>query len=186
MPKKLDPHAKAFQPIEKAFLSEALADSPAMPAAAPPLPPAATAPAPTKAPLPEKIERKVVQLPREEEAGEDEHEIEESARRATADRLTRVLKARVSASEQSELSRIVNQLSASLDTPVSTTHVIRALITILRHSEPQVIRRARQHGPLRRPSNDDLTAIAAFEFRLAKLISAALRDAPPLRELPRE
>jgi len=172
MPKKLDPHAKPFQPIEKAFVREVLADTPT----------AGTAPRSRTE------ESRVVQLPRSSESAPAPEHHEEPAPRVASlpDRLTRVLKAKVSTSEHVELTRLVNELSLELETPVSTTHVIRALITILRHAEPELQRRAKLNGPLRRPPNDDLTAIAAFEFRLAKLLSAALRESKPLRELPRE
>jgi len=171
MPKKLNPDAKPFQPIEKAFVREALAETP---------------PAPSDAPPARTEESRVVHLPRGGGAA-PERDDEPAPRSAPhPDRLTRVLKAKVSTNEHVELTRLVNELSLELETPVSTTHVIRALITILRHAEPEVQRRAKQNGPLRRPPNDDLTAIAAFEFRLAKLLSAALRDSKPLRELSRE
>lgn len=200
MPKKLDPAKhpeKDFQPIEKAFLSAVLDDAPAeqgITQGAPTPPEARSVTTSTRAPRrreekPKALdatEAKVVELPIRGE--EDVDDLGEGTREPAPmpERFTRVLKAKISSSEEGEISRIVSQLKRELDTPVSTTHVIRALVTILRHSEPSLMRRARQNGPMRRPSNEDLTGIAAFEFRLAKLLAAAFRDAPALRELPRE
>lgn len=182
MPKRLPAGTKPFQPLEKALVNEVLAEA------------VATLPEPEEPgpPPPTRTEKKVVGFPGPTQTGRasrPEADLDDDQHISSApmpDHLTRVLKAKVSSSEHAELKDLVNQLAVVLDTPVSTTHVLRALITILRHAEPNVVKRARQQGPLKRPSNDDLAAIAAFEFRLAKVLSAALRDAPPLRELQRE
>ena len=70
----------------------------------------------------------------------------------------------------------------ALGTSLSVSHVTRALLIVFRHAEKDVHERARQRGALKRPANDDLTAIAVFEHELAKLLLGALRTAKPLRE----
>jgi hypothetical protein len=193
MPKRVDP-TPPFQPIEKAFLSAVIDDEDEL------------APAPTQSrpkepaarrrrseardramATPQPVRERVIDMPRRDSVAESEErgEPEESAAMGS-ERFTRVLKAKITSSEEVKLSDIVTSLKRELDTPVSTTHVVRALVTIRRHSEKAVVKRARENGPLRRPSNEDHAAIAVFEHRLAKLLMAAFRDAPPLRELPRE
>jgi hypothetical protein len=98
------------------------------------------------------------------------------------ERLNRPLKVQLAPSESIEISRIINELSGALGTPLSTSHVTRALLTIFRHAEREVFKRAKERGALKRPPNDDLTAIAVFEQELAKVLLGALRSAPPLRE----
>ncbi|HZW05416.1 MAG TPA: hypothetical protein VFF58_00780 [Candidatus Nitrosotalea sp.] len=188
MPKKLEAQeAKPFQPIKTAFLRGVLEDAaeesvegggvataiePEMTTE-----PEAEAEAP---PQPRRTERKVVELQRDVEA---------RARRsrpmpvpAGGERLNRPLKVQLQASERTDLTRIVNELSSSLGTPLSVSHVTRALLIVFRHAEDEIQKRARQRGSLRRPPNDDLTAIAVFEHELAKLLLGALRDARGLRE----
>jgi hypothetical protein len=58
---------------------------------------------------------------------------------------------------------------------------LRACVTLLRHTEEQIVDHARQTGSLTRPSNGDPAALAEFEFRLAQILSAAFRDAARLR-----
>ena len=54
-------------------------------------------------------------------------------------------------------------------------------MTLLLHAEGEITKRARLTGPLHRPPNGDAVALARFEQQLAKILSAAFRDAPPLR-----
>lgn len=181
MPKKLEPQeAKPFQPIKTAFLHSVLDEEP----------PAreeeggvatATEPEPERtreSPL-SRAERKVVSM----------SEVEPASRRTRAmpapaggERLNWPLKVQLQPSERIEFTRIVNELSSALGTSLSVSHVTRALLTVFGHAEGEVQKRARQRGPLKRPPNDDLTAIAVFEHELAKLLLGAIREAKPLRE----
>ncbi len=89
--------------------------------------------------------------------------------------------------EKGELADLVNQLSRLLGTGVKSSNVHRALHLLCRNATEEILRRAgQQHGQLYRPSNENHLGTAAFEYQLAKIISAGLRDAPALRELPRE
>ncbi|MCC7144498.1 MAG: hypothetical protein IT349_20565 [Candidatus Eisenbacteria bacterium] len=201
MPKKLDPTKHdlgEFQPIEKAFVNAVLEEGHAeessngAAAAVDQRPPKHTRhngggrphPRPTvlettvqerEAPAASPQRRPAVQ--------EEQLPVSESRERAPMqERFTRPLKAMVSKSEEAEVGRIVNLLRRELGTSVSTTNLLRAMVTILRHSEKAVLRRAEQGGSVKRPANEDLTGIAVFEFKLAKILFAAFRDAPPLRE----
>lgn len=197
MPKRLDPQeSKPFQPIKAAFLKDVLDDGPNS-TRDEPRPRVAVRAAPASAPArPERepVEevrgpnRKVVSLPVEE----DEAPVTPApapARRgrqaivtAGGERLNRPLKVQFQPSERNELTRITNELSMALGTSLSVSHVTRALLMVFRHAEKDVHERARQRGALKRPANDDLTAIAVFEHELAKLLLGALRTAKPLRE----
>ncbi len=97
------------------------------------------------------------------------------------ERLSREKRVLLTQSEELELERIVNRVAAELSTPVKLSHILRACITILRHAQDRIVERARQASPLTRPPNGDPGALADFEHRLAQILSAALRDAPPLR-----
>lgn len=186
MPKKLEAQeSKPFQPIKTAFLRGVLEDAEpeqegqgGVAVAEAPAP--AVEAEPEAAPPSRRSERKVVEMQREAEP---------QPRRGRAmpmpaggERLNRPLKVQLQATERMELTRIVNELSSSLGTPLSVSHVTRALLTVFRHAEGEIQKRARQRGSLKRPPNDDLTAIAVFEQELAKLLLGALRDAKPLRE----
>lgn len=195
MPKRLDPkESKPFQPIKAAFLRDVLDDGPNSTRDEPRRPKAAVnaAPEPARAtPDPEPVEevrapsRKVVTLPVEEEAPAPPAPARRGRQAivtAGGEKLNRPLKVQLQSSERTELTRITNELSMALGTSLSVSHVTRALLMVFRHAEKDVFDRARQRGALKRPANDDLTAIAVFEHELAKLLLGALRTAKPLRE----
>lgn len=183
MAKKYQPNeAKPFQPLKSSLLRQVLNEpapevgegNVATIAEPEPSPPVAAA---VQA---EADERKVVPMQTEQPA---------PVRRARAlpapaggERLNRPLKVQLQSSERIELTRIVNELSSTLGTPLSMSHVTRALLNVFRHAESEVHKRARERGSLRRPPNDDLTAIAVFEHELAKLLLGAIRNAKALRE----
>ncbi len=187
MPKKLEAHeAKPFQPLKTSFVQSALDDTPPeqdQGGVAVAIEPdmtteqeSVTPPAPT----PRRAERKVVTIPRAPEA---------PSRRSRAlpapmagERLNRPLKVQLTGSERTEITRIVNELSRTVGTTVSVSHVARALLMVFRHAEDNVLERAKQRGTMRRPPNDDLTALTVFEHELAKLLIGALRDSKPLLE----
>jgi len=171
MPKQYDPAMKAFQPIEQALLKEVLDDT--SPAPEPRLP--------RPVPRPSDTARKVVPLDQPQSPA-----AEPARGPEPAERLNAPLKVHLQPAERRELNRVLNQISQELGTSVSASHVQRALLTLLLHGEAEVLKRAREHAPMRRPPNDNLAAIAAFEFRLAKILYGGLRQAPPLREAPRE
>lgn len=168
MAKKADPAEKPFQPVETALLRSVLDDN--RPAVAVPPPRRILTDSP------------VVIMKRPPESPLGESTPKETVRVSHPEKPNRPIKVHLSPGERTEFNRVLNSLSQELGTGVSASHIQRALIAIFRHAEDEILKRAREHTPLKRPPNDDLTAIAAFEFRLSKLLSGAFREAPPMRE----
>jgi hypothetical protein len=83
--------------------------------------------------------------------------------------------------EERQVERLVDRMADELKTSLKLSHVLRAAVCVLLHAEEEIIRRLESDGPLERPSNWDPVALARFEHELAKILSMALRDAPPLR-----
>jgi hypothetical protein len=99
----------------------------------------------------------------------------------TIEKLTREKRVLLTFSEEREIERLVARVAEGLATPVKLSHFLRAYMTLLLHAENELTKRARQAVPLHRPPNGDPVALAQFEHRLAQILSAAFRDAPPLR-----
>lgn len=97
------------------------------------------------------------------------------------DKLNREKRVLLTQAEEREVERVVARLAEEVSTPVKLSHLLRACVTLLRHTEEQIVDHARQTGSLTRPSNGDPAALAEFEFRLAQILSAAFRDAARLR-----
>jgi hypothetical protein len=87
----------------------------------------------------------------------------------------------VDADEDAQIEGQVQRLAAELGTPLKLSHVLRALLLLLRRAEPNVLARARQAGPLTRPPNGDPVALAKFEEQVAGLLATAFRELPPPR-----
>ncbi len=85
-------------------------------------------------------------------------------------------------SENQALDRLVFSLACRLNTQVKTSHLLRAVVSLLLHAEDEIDKRAGEVGALTRPPNGDPKALQRFERELASIVSAALRDAGPLRE----
>ena len=84
-------------------------------------------------------------------------------------------------SESLALDRLVNSLASRLNTQVKLSHVLRSLVALLLNSEPEIDKRAGETTGLIRPPNGDPNALQRFEREIAKILSAAIRDAGPLR-----
>jgi hypothetical protein len=97
------------------------------------------------------------------------------------EKLTREKRVLLTFSEEREIERLVARIAEELGTPVKLSHLLRAYMTLLLHAENELVKRAHQVGPLHRPSNGDPLALIRFEQRLAQTLSAAFRDAPPIR-----
>jgi hypothetical protein len=93
------------------------------------------------------------------------------------DQLIRVL---MSKSEKSALEQLVDRLAKQADTPLKISHLLRACVILLRHSEEALLEEARHGTRLVRPSNGNPLGIADFEERVAQIVLTALRSAPPL------
>ena len=97
------------------------------------------------------------------------------------EKFTREKRVLLTFSEEREVERIVARIAEELGTPVKLSHMLRSYMALLLHAENEIVKRARQAGPLHRPSNGDPIALIRFEERLAQILSAAFRDAPPIR-----
>src|SRR4051794_17923670 len=93
------------------------------------------------------------------------------------DQLIRVL---MSKSEKSALEQLVDRLAKQADTPLKISHLLRACVILLRHSEEALLEEARHGTRLVRPSNGNPLGIADFEERVAQMVLTALKNAPPL------
>jgi hypothetical protein len=98
-----------------------------------------------------------------------------------AEKLSREKRVLLTLAEEREIERLVARVAEELATPVKLSHILRAYMTLLIHAEGEITKRARLTGSLHRPPNGDPVALARFEHQLAKILSAAFRDAPPLR-----
>ena len=87
----------------------------------------------------------------------------------------------VDADEDAQIEGQVQRLAAELGTPLKLSHVLRALLLLLRRAEPNVLARARPAAFLTRPPNGDLEGLAKFEEQIAGLLAAAFRELPPPR-----
>ena len=97
------------------------------------------------------------------------------------EKLSREKRVLLTLSEEREIERFVARVAEELATPVKLSHMLRAYMTLILHAESEITKRARLTGSLHRPPNGDPVALARFEHQLAKILSAAFRDAPPLR-----
>lgn len=98
------------------------------------------------------------------------------------EKLSREKRVLLTLSEEREIERCVDRIAEGFGgTPVKLSHIIRACLTVMRHSENEIIHRAQEVGQLTRPPNGDNMALAEFEHELAKVLSQAFRDAPSLR-----
>ena len=98
------------------------------------------------------------------------------------ERLSREKRVLLTLSEEREIERCVDRIAEGFGgTPVKLSHIVRACLTVMRHSEGEIIRRAEEVGQLTRPPNGDTMALVEFEHELAKVLSQAFRDAPALR-----
>jgi hypothetical protein len=87
----------------------------------------------------------------------------------------------VDAEEDALIEAQVQRLAAELGTPLKLSHVLRGFLAMFHRAEPYLLARARQSGPLTRPSNGDLEALSRFEDEVAGLLAAAFRELPPRR-----
>ena len=97
-------------------------------------------------------------------------------------RLGREKRVLLSPDEEREIERLVDRIGEDLGTSLKLSHLLRACMALLCHAEGELHITAETLGPLIRPANGDAIALAQFEFDLAKFLSKALRDAPPLRQ----
>ncbi len=80
------------------------------------------------------------------------------------------------AAEREELDQLVASLAGELGTRVKLSHLLRACLSLLRHSEEQLLKRARRARGLVRPANNEAIALAEFEEALTELVGSAFRE----------
>src|SRR5438552_13398800 len=165
MGKRVPPHEKPFSPVEEALVRSVLNPQP---------PRQERRPAPREelhSPPPRLIGihgRKEVSTPTSERQGTPQPE-----------RLSCEKRVLLTPTEEWELEGMIRDMAAQLRTPVKPSHILRATVTLLRHSGEELIKQARRVGPLKRPPNNDAMALAAFEHYLTQVIDSAIRNTPP-------
>jgi hypothetical protein len=93
---------------------------------------------------------------------------------------TRAKRVLLTPEEERHIERLVDRVAEHMGSSLKLSHVLRACMALLCHAETELIRQADAH-PLVRPANGDAVALAQFEHGIARLLSLALRDAPPIR-----
>lgn len=96
------------------------------------------------------------------------------------DRLAREKRILLTASEEVALSALVHRISSNGATALKLSHLLRACILVLRHSEEELIEQVRASPPLIRPANGDSHALDAFERGLARHVAFAIRKTLPM------
>jgi hypothetical protein len=64
-------------------------------------------------------------------------------------------------------------------TAAKPSNVLRAMLSVLQNAEHELSEHAWKAAPIKRPPNDDAFAYADFEYRLVRIIDAAIRQSPP-------
>ena len=94
---------------------------------------------------------------------------------------TRAKRVLLTPEEERHIERLVDRMAEHAGTSLKFSHVLRACMAVLCHAEVEIIRQAANASPRARPANGDFVALAQFEQGIARLLSLALREAPPLR-----
>jgi len=94
--------------------------------------------------------------------------------------LTKAKRVLLTPEEERQIERLVDRIAEHVGASLKLSHVLRACMALLCHAEAELLRHASGH-PLVRPANGDAVALAQFEQGIARILSLALRDAPPIR-----
>jgi uncharacterized membrane protein YccC len=97
------------------------------------------------------------------------------------EKLTKYNKFLTTPREKLELERLAARLSGALGVSAKPSQLIRACLIHLLHAEHEIVRHAERQPALRRPSNTEAVALAEFDQVIAEILSAAFRDAGPIR-----
>jgi hypothetical protein len=103
------------------------------------------------------------------------------ANRLLVEKLTKYNKFLTTPREKLELERLAARLSGALGVSAKPSQLIRACLIHLLHAEHEIVRHAERQPALRRPSNTEAVALAEFDQVIAEILSAAFRDAGPIR-----
>lgn len=168
MAKRAASDEKPFRPLDASVLQSVMRHSPSSVAAVP---------ATTQVPRP--VEAKVVELttaaPRPQPTFEAPAQVTRFPDLLT-NRLDQEKRILFTREETHALERLVHNLAVRLNAQVKSSHVIRALTTLLLHAETQIDHRANERGPLIRPPNGDHAALQRFEREIANILAHAIRD----------
>src|SRR3954451_19870388 len=165
MAKRVPPGEKVWNPVEDKLVQETFQPEAAMTAQA--------APAPAASPL------RVVTtnghrdpspaLAKPEAKGDEKDQAQE------AKRLRREKRVLLTESEEDVLERLVKDMGRRLGTPLQLSHVLRATISLLMHSQEELLKQSEKVGRLKRPPNHDRAGLATFEHNLARILDRAIR-----------
>ncbi|MDQ2947188.1 MAG: hypothetical protein M3Y27_14855 [Acidobacteriota bacterium] len=78
------------------------------------------------------------------------------------------------------IQQLLDELSQTLQTPIKLSNALRSCVILLRHAQEPITKKASRARSIVRPPNNDLTAIALFEQRLAGIFQAGIREASSL------
>lgn len=100
---------------------------------------------------------------------------------ATRKVLVREKRMLLTVSEEQDLKDLVRDISVELGVNVNTSNVLRACLTLLLHVQVELRKQCKRHGKInKRPRNNELTEIAVFEEKLARIFDGAIRNAKSL------
>ncbi|HEV8715460.1 MAG TPA: hypothetical protein VGX03_21850 [Candidatus Binatia bacterium] len=122
-------------------------------------------------------EARVIPFPLPEEEQQPEPPVPARLGLEPFDQLIRIL---MSKSEKAALEQLAGRLAKQADTPLKISHLLRACVILLHHSEETLLEEARHGTRLVRPSNGNPIGIADFEQRVAQMVLTALKSALPL------
>jgi hypothetical protein len=91
------------------------------------------------------------------------------------EKLSREKRMLLTESEEDILERLVKDMGKQLKTPLKLSHILRATTLLLVHSRDELLKQSEKMGGMKRPPNNDPTALATFEHNLARLIDRAIR-----------
>lgn len=128
--------------------------------------------------------KKTEELPKEKEAIAlkvvEEEEKPSDLPRETREKPNKMKTVLLTPTEDADIKYLLAELTASLGVPCKLSHLLRACLAVLHHSEHELKRFGNETGALKSPKNGDLLEMARFENDLARLIVSAIKKAPPM------
>jgi hypothetical protein len=161
MAKRVSPEEKPWNPVEAQLAHDVLRPK------APTNINIADPPAPSSP--------RVVSIDAHREQAKPELEGEPKEEAKEAEKLCREKRVLLTESEEDTLETLVKSMGKKLGTPVKLSHVLRATISLLMHSQDELIKQSEKMGRLKRPPNNDPVALATFEHNLARILDRSIR-----------
>ncbi len=100
--------------------------------------------------------------------------------RVACARFTREKRILLTASEEIAVDAFVQRLCSNGATSLKLSHLLRACMLVLRHSERELIAQVHASPPLIRPANGNSHALGEFERCIAHHVASAIRRTLPL------